>query len=410
MTTVAEYTEEMRQHITDILGYVLPLDVIGAQRYIHTQIGDLILGSPLAPVQKFVVVCYLTAAASVDEEAKERLATIIDEFAIKPEHLALIKPAMDRALRQGKPEPYYLINDTPKYIIDAIDQLVVAQFGNVHRMVTLHDIDRETMRHRLQEAGYAAIRRIPLFEKTANSLVDLVKRQSEILLRADGLIVTDRSQPTLHSSYREVVRRLGCVNPPPLYMHGTGYHLKTLGAESPAISMPSMVTTFFEPPEMRFLLGREIGHIMGGHLRLRASTQMVIDISDGLAANTLGVMRPVMDFFMNKNFYYWMRASELTADRYGLLACQDIEAALRALMKQSGFPMKFSSEINTSALIQQSEDYLASMAESRFDRQLAWLDNISRDNHYVVIRTAELLSWIRSGEYAAMLRKGVEDR
>src|SRR5262249_15217902 len=103
-------------------------------------------------------------------------------------------------------------------------------------------------------------------------------------------------------------------------------------------------------------------------------------------------------------FYAWMRASELTADRCGLLACQDMEAALRALMKLSGYPMRYATEINTTALMEQADAYQAQIADSNFDAQLAWLQSLGRDNSYVVVRAAELLKWVGSGQFNTILQ------
>lgn len=37
-------------------------------------------------------------------------------------------------------------------------------------------------------------------------------------------------------------------------------------------------------------------------------------------------------------YYYWNRMSEFTADRAGLLCCQDKDASIRAFMKMAGMP------------------------------------------------------------------------
>jgi len=69
------------------------------------------------------------------------------------------------------------------------------------------------------------------------------------------------------------------------------------------------------PDEMRFLVGRELGHIGAGHTR----------ISSLLSIN--GRENPLIAIV----FGAWLRRIEYTADRFGLLCCESLEAAITAI-------------------------------------------------------------------------------
>src|SRR5207253_6079890 len=51
---------------------------------------------------------------------------------------------------------------------------------------------------------------------------------------------------------------------------------------------------------------------------------------------------------------HWQRMSEFTADRAGLLACQDADVAIRTMMKLAGLPQKYFKDINTQDFIEQA--------------------------------------------------------
>lgn len=69
------------------------------------------------------------------------------------------------------------------------------------------------------------------------------------------------------------------------------------------------------PPELRFLIGRELAHIAAGHTR----------ITSLLSVN--GRENPVVSIL----FGTWLRRIEYTADRAGLLCCESLDEALSAI-------------------------------------------------------------------------------
>ena len=54
---------------------------------------------------------------------------------------------------------------------------------------------------------------------------------------------------------------------------------------------------------------------------------------------------------------YWSRMSELTADRAGFLACQDIETVISTEMKLAGAPTKYYGKLDTKQFIKQSKEF-----------------------------------------------------
>lgn len=71
-------------------------------------------------------------------------------------------------------------------------------------------------------------------------------------------------------------------------------------------------------PELTFVLGHEIAHALFDHFSL---TPEALQSDDRLAPEALA------------RYYAWMRYAELSADRVGLLCCEDPDAAVRAFFK-----------------------------------------------------------------------------
>jgi Zn-dependent protease with chaperone function len=82
-----------------------------------------------------------------------------------------------------------------------------------------------------------------------------------------------------------------------------------------AIVISAQYVEHFQPDELRFLIGRELGHIASGHTRYTSLLS-----SNGRENGVIAVA-----------FGAWLRRIDYTADRIGLLCCGSIDAAIRAI-------------------------------------------------------------------------------
>jgi len=82
-----------------------------------------------------------------------------------------------------------------------------------------------------------------------------------------------------------------------------------------AIVISAQYVEHFQPDELRFLIGRELGHIASGHTRYTSLLS-----SNGRENGVIAVA-----------FGAWLRRIDYTADRVGLLCCGSLDAAMRAI-------------------------------------------------------------------------------
>jgi hypothetical protein len=95
----------------------------------------------------------------------------------------------------------------------------------------------------------------------------------------------------------------------------------------------------------------------------------------------------------------WWRKAELSADRAGLLACQDPAASLRLSMKLAGGGDL--SEVDTAAFLEQAAEYDrgGDLRDSLLKVMLVW----QRTHPLPVARAAEIQAWLDSGAYQRIL-------
>ena len=82
-----------------------------------------------------------------------------------------------------------------------------------------------------------------------------------------------------------------------------------------AVVISAQYVEHFRDDELRFLIGRELGHIASGHTRY-TSLMSSNGRENGVLAIALGG---------------WLRKIDYTADRVGLLCCGSLDAAMRAI-------------------------------------------------------------------------------
>ena len=78
-------------------------------------------------------------------------------------------------------------------------------------------------------------------------------------------------------------------------------------------------------------------------------------------------------------FFHWYRQSELTADRAGLLASQDLDAVINTEMKLAGGSRKLFAQMDREAFLQQGRDY-EEMGKDALTSSTRWA-NDARTRH-----------------------------
>ncbi len=125
-----------------------------------------------------------------------------------------------------------------------------------------------------------------------------------------------------------------------------------LGADKPFIVITTGTVNLFDAEELRFIVGHELGHVLSGHAVYRTMLFHLIRLAQRIAWMPIGYLglRAII-----WGLEEWYRKSELSCDRAGLLAGQDVDAARRALMKTAGGA--YMSELSADAFHDQAHEY-----------------------------------------------------
>lgn len=220
---------------------------------------------------------------------------------------------------------------------------------------------------------------------------------NEVENQGEGINITADSLPGMHKQLVEACYVLGMQDVPAYstdWYYGP-YHYSN-GEKHRRIIMESGSVDLFGEGEMMFTLGHELGHFAAGHKQyhmLIMSFYLPFMNDPTFKAWASIVKLPLFE---------WYRKSDYTADRIGLLCCQDINAALSTMIKKAGLPRKCYDQININAFIQQAREFKENYT-GIVNNVVKSLTIRSAEFPWLVDRAAKLLSWYESGEYQQII-------
>ena len=169
------------------------------------------------------------------------------------------------------------------------------------------------------------------------------------------------------------------------------------GVGKPLVILSSGCLDLLSDKELTFIIGHEMGHHKSQHILYHQMAEVFPLIGEILGNLTLGLGGLVSDG-LRLALLHWQRMSEFTADRAGLLDCQDIDSAIGAMIKMSGLPKKYFDSFNTEDFIEQAKEF----EDYDFDSWNKFIKIgtlLGRTHPWTVMRASELLKWKESGEY-----------
>ena len=264
--------------------------------------------------------------------------------------------------------------------------------------VRLTGISSRAYEHPADRSALVALRKLSGFDTLLRKLFGLFnERAFRLTYLAGSVRVSERQFPHIHEMVRDGSYILDLPEVPECYiLQFPLVNAMALGRDKPFIVINSAMVDLYDPEELRWVVGHELGHILSGHAVYRTMLLFLIRLAARIAWMPLGYigLRGII-----WGLEEWFRKSELSCDRAGLLAGQDVDAARRALMKLAGGAQL--SELNPDAFREQAHEYDA-VPDLR-DSVLKLLQLQGQTHPFAVIRFAELDHWATHGEYERIL-------
>lgn len=273
-----------------------------------------------------------------------------------------------------------------------------------NRKILTH-LDPQEYEHPFDTEALNTLQGTPGLEALTKKMFEYgIERLLKVQYTGSSLKVNENNFPEISSVFREACKTIYLPAEPDLYIKlEFGINAFTTGVEKPLIVLASGTVDSLTDDELMFVVAHEVGHIKSNHTLYHMMAQVIPYIGQVAGDVTLGVGLLIMSG-LEYALLYWSRMSELTADRAGLLACQDIDSAITAMVKWSGLPQKYYDRSITQEFIKQASEF----KDYDYDKlnKVMKLFAIKDLSHpWTVMRAAELLKWTESGEYEKTLKR-----
>jgi Zn-dependent protease with chaperone function len=272
---------------------------------------------------------------------------------------------------------------------------MVSDSGRPSRVV-LTGVSSRAYEHPSAQTALAAMQNIRGFDTLLRKVHGTI---GEPLVRmrylSSAVRVGPRQFRRLHDIKDEAIRVLDLPFEPEMYVQSMGaVNALTIGMDRPFIVVSTELLDVFDDEELLFVIGHEMGHALSGHSTYLTMARILANV--GLSAFPIaGLAIGAVEAAMQD----WSRKSELSSDRAGLLVSQDVDNAIRALMKLAAGA--HASEMDTREFLKQAAEYELGATGAR-DRIYKFFTP-SGTHPILVARASQLDQWVRGGSYARIV-------
>jgi Zn-dependent protease with chaperone function len=263
--------------------------------------------------------------------------------------------------------------------------------------VRLTGISSRAYEHPADRSALVALRKLSGFDTLLKRLFGLFnERAFRLTYLGSSVRVSERQFPHIHEMVRDGAYILDLPEVPECYVMQTPLvNAMALGRDKPFIVINTGMVELLDAEELRAVIGHELGHILSGHAVYRTMLVILLRLAARAAFLPIALALTAIIWGLEE----WFRKSELSCDRAGLLAGQDLDASRRVLMKLAGGAQL--SELNPDAFREQAHEYDA-VPDLR-DSVLKILQLQGTTHPFAVVRFAELDYWATHGEYERIL-------
>ncbi|TFG46403.1 MAG: M48 family peptidase [Gemmatimonadales bacterium] len=268
---------------------------------------------------------------------------------------------------------------------------------------TLPDIAPVSWEHPADRAALQALRALPGVDEVIRKVLSLLggERGIRLLFQANAVRVGPTQFPRLWQMHIENCTTFGWEKIPEVYVTQTPiFNAGAYGVDDPFIVLHSAALEILDEDEILTLLAHELGHVMSGHALYRTIAAILALVSLGALPMLAGIaLLPIKLAFLE-----WSRKAELSADRAGLLGCQDVMVAQRLDLKMAGGgrgEFFTDADLNLDAFMAQANEYVNT--NEGLDIVYKVLHTLGVTHPMHTVRAAEIQKWVAAGDYERIL-------
>ncbi len=275
----------------------------------------------------------------------------------------------------------------------------------------LDGLTAQEFEHPFDKAALEALKKTPGLDSFLKWLwKNGIEKTKQYLYLSSYIKVTKENLPDIYSIFAETKEILDATENVTLYISSdSDANAYTIGAVNHIIVLNRGLLDICSGPQLQYIIGHEMGHIKARHVLYNDAAGYIVSAAEYLSNKTFG-LSGLVSVGLQMSMLHWSRMSEFTADRAGLLACQDFKVAQETDMILAGFPNSNISDLQRSEWIKQTKEF-QNMDYGLISKILSYLGGggvdtqLFKSHPLSVLRSAETIKWIETDGYSDVMSR-----
>ena len=267
-------------------------------------------------------------------------------------------------------------------------------------------INPDLFLHDSDKAALKALKAIPGFSQLLKGFMNIgYEKQDHIMNMGSNLRIDENQMPKYYHMLLPICEKLQ-IKVPELYIKlDVNPNAWTYGDTDPYIVITSGMLETVPDELIPTVLAHECGHIVCRHTLYTMMGNLILmglDLASSYVPLGLG---SAISSSLQMAFAYWMRCSELSADRVAAFCDGTPEKTVQLCMYLAGYDKDFFDAVpNVDAFLSQIEDYKKLTADNVWNKTLEFLWMRNQDHPQSAIRAYECNEWAKSIEFEKIVR------
>lgn len=251
-------------------------------------------------------------------------------------------------------------------------------------------LDSNLFIHDSDKAALAALKAIPGFDAVVKAFMKVwSEKQFKLFNMSSNLRMSEAQLAKYYNLLPPICEKLG-IDVPELYVELDVFpNAYTFGDTNPFIVVTSGLFETLPEELIPSVLAHECGHIACHHTLYTTMGNMLKNAAAAFLPGLSGIaLYPIQIAFA-----YWMRCSELSADRAAMICDGTADKVIETCMRFAGYDKDIMDEANVDLFIQQAVEYKEFAKDSAWNKTLEFLQFNMYDHPQNAVRALEARDW-----------------
>ena len=257
-------------------------------------------------------------------------------------------------------------------------------------------LDSNLYIHDSDKAALAALKAIPGFDAVVKAFMKVwSEKQYKLVNMSSNLKLSEKQLAKYYNLLPPICEKLG-IEIPELYVELDVYpNAYTFGDTNPFIVLTSGLFETIPEELIPSVIAHECGHIACHHTLYTTMGSMLKNAAVAFLPGLSGIaLYPIQIAFA-----YWMRCSELSADRAAMICDGSADKVIETCMRFAGYDKDIMDEANTDLFIQQAVEYKEYAKDSVWNKTLEFLQFNMIDHPQNAVRALEAKEWAETDRF-----------